>query len=122
MAKKLVLRSSIVVAVIVVLVLVYPLHSGKSLQDATADEVAEQVPGALDILAQRYPVKVGLARTALNNNGFADKVAQEYVRSEMKERDMGLLDSYVMYYSVVFDKDDVRKAMADQIEKELGLA
>jgi len=80
------------------------------------------VPYALDILAARYPLKVGLARTWLNSEGAVDKIAQDYVRSEMKQRDMGLFDCYVMYYYVAFDKEDVRKAMADQIEKELGSA
>jgi len=33
-----------------------------------------------------------------------------------------LLDCYVLYYSVTFDKEDVRQAVADRIERELGLA
>jgi len=122
MSKKLFRNVAIAVGVVLVVVLVYPMRSGKGLQEATADEVAQQVPYALDILAARYPVKVGLVRTWLNSDGAVDKIAQDYVRSSMKESDIGLLDCYVLYYSVAFDKEDVRKAMADRLEKELGLA
>ena len=121
MTKKLFRNIAIAVAVILAIVLLYPMRSGKGLQDATADAIAQQVPYALDILAARYPVKVGLARTWLSSQVAVDKIAQDYVRSSMKQSDMGWLDCYVVYYSVTFDKEDVRQAMADRIEKELGL-
>jgi hypothetical protein len=114
-------RVAKIVAIAILVVLAYPLRSGRSLRDATADEITQQVPYALDMLAARHPLKVGLLRSLLNNNGAIDKLTEDYVRSSMNRQNTGLLDCYVIYYVVAFDQDGIRKDLADGLEKELGL-
>ncbi len=81
----------------------------------------EQVPYAIDILAVRHPIAVGLVRSLLNDQGAIDRVAENYVRSSMQQQDPSTFACYAAYYVVMFDKDDLRNAMADQMEKDLNL-
>jgi len=115
-------RLTIVVGIALFLVLAYPLRSGRSLRDATADEVSQQVPYALHILAVRHPFKVGLVRSVLNSDGAVDRLAQDYVRNNMNRQDISVFQCYLAYYVIILDKDEVRKAIADGLERDLGLA
>jgi hypothetical protein len=120
-AKKPFRRVAGMLLIVVIAVLVYPLRGGKSLRDATGDEIVQQIPYVLDILSARHPFKVGIALSVLNPQGSVDQLAEDYVRSSLNQRDMGVLDCYVTYYVIAFDQDDVRRAMADTLEKKLGL-
>jgi len=120
-AKKLFRRAAVMMLIVVIAVLAYPLRGGNSLRDATGDEIAQQIPYVLDILSARHPFKVGIALSVLNQQGSVDQLAEDYVRSSLNQRDMGVLDCYVTYYVIALDQDDVRKAMADTLEKKLGL-
>lgn len=109
-----------VIVVCLVVALAYPLREGKSLRDATSDEITKQIPYALDILAARHPIRVGLFRSLFNDQGAVDGAVENYVRSNMDQK-MSVVNCYLAYYVVVFDKDDVRKGMADSLEKQFGL-
>jgi len=106
----------------VAVVLLLPFKDGNSVSDAAKNDVVKQVPPALDILAARHPIKVGLIRAALNDQGDVDKFAQSYFRTQMdNEKTPGVFESYLIYYVVIFDKDDIRKSIADTLEKQLDL-
>jgi hypothetical protein len=120
--KKFIRKTVVTIAVGLVVGLGYPLRNGQSLRGATEDEITQQVPYALDILAVRHPLKVGLLRTLLNDQGAVDRLAQDYVRSSMdRNRNVSAIDCYLAYYAVVFDKDDVRQGLADGLEKQFDL-
>jgi hypothetical protein len=102
-------------------VLVYPLKDGDNIRDAVKNEVTQQAPYALDILVVRHPVKVGLLHSLLNDQGQMDRAAQEYVLSSMNIENVGVVRCYAAYYYVLFDKDDIRTALADKMEKDFGL-
>jgi hypothetical protein len=103
-------------------VLLLPLKDGNSISDAAKNEVVQQIPPALDILAARHPLKVGLLRGLLNDNGQLDSFVESYARASMDQgKSPGLFDSYSLYYSVMFNKDKFRAEMADSIEQQFGL-
>ncbi len=105
----------------VALALLLPLKDGSSVSDAAKNKIAEQIPYSLEILAQRHPFKIGIIRAMLNDQGELDKFAKSSVRSYLQDEQIGLIDSYKMYYAVLFDADDVRKGVADSLEKSLDL-
>jgi hypothetical protein len=113
----------IAAAVVVVSILLYPLAGGSGgICDASKDLVIQQVPAAVEILAARYPLQVGLLRSAFNDQGAVDNAAQDYVRTSMLDpQNPGLFSCYLSYYVVMFDKDQVRMAIADAIERRLAL-
>jgi hypothetical protein len=113
----------IAAAVVVVSFFLYPLAGGSGgICDASRDLVIQQVPPAVEILAARYPLQVGLLRSAFNDQGAVDNAAQDYVRTSMLDpQNPGLFTCYLSYYVVMFDKDQVRTAIADAIERRLAL-
>ena len=119
---KVIRNIAILFAIAVVAILVYPMRGGKSLREATADEVCQQVPAALDILAARHPIVVGILRTGLNGDGSVDRFAENYMRSSMSLEKAGTLDCYIAYYAIAFNQDEFRQELATGIEKQLGLA
>lgn len=112
---------SVAIITLIAIIMTLPLKDGDSIRDAAKNVIVQQTPYALEILAARHPLKVGLLRSIGNDQGQMDKAASDYVRSQMTDQGGGTFESYLVYYFVVFDKDAVRKAMADQMEKELGL-
>jgi hypothetical protein len=111
-----------VVGLLCVALVVLPFRDGDSVSSAAKNEVVEQIPYSLDILAARHPLAIGLVRSALNDNGAVDRFVESYAREEMdRERSPGLLQSYAIYYYVMFDKDEVRTEIANAIEKTFGL-
>jgi hypothetical protein len=121
-AKKPFRRVAVVMWIAVIAFLAYPLRGGKSLREATGDEIAQQVPYALEILSARHPFAVGMVRSLLNTDGSVDQLAENYVRASLNQENMGVLNCYVTYYSVAFDQEDFRVALANSLEKKLGLA
>jgi len=106
----------------VALVILCPFKDGSSVSDAAKNEIVQQIPYALDILAARHPIKVGLIRSLLNENGAMDSFVESFVRESMDhQQSPGIIDSYITYYSVMFNKDEVRSEMATSLEKEFGL-
>jgi hypothetical protein len=111
-----------IVILFILFILWYPLRNGGSICEAAKNEIVQQVPYAVEILAARHPVKVGILRSALNEEGMIDKVAQEYVRTSMiSQQNPNKFVCYLTYYIVVFIKDNVRNAQADWLEKQLNL-
>ncbi len=74
---------------------------------------------AVEILAARHPLQVGLLRSMFNDQGAVDKLAEEYVRSSMMRQNPGTLNCYLAYYLMIFNKDSIRRAEADWMEKQL---
>ena len=108
--------------VCVAAVILLPFKDGDSISGAARNEIVQQIPPALDILAARHPLKVGLIRSLLNNNGAMDSFVQSYVRSEMdQQKTPGLGESYLVYYFVIFNKDEVRAKIADSLETQFQL-
>ena len=106
----------------IALVLLLPFKDGDTPGNAARNEIVTQVPFALDILAARHPIQVGLLRSTLNDSGAVDAFAEAFVRISMTQgRSPNLIDSYVAYYAVMFHKDRIRNDMASEFEKELGL-
>jgi hypothetical protein len=98
--------------VCVAAVILLPFKDGDSISGAAKNEVIQQIPPALDILAARHPLKVGIIRALLNNNGAMDSFVQSYVRTSMEQqKDPGVGESYLMYYFVIFNKDEVRASL-----------
>jgi zinc-ribbon domain len=113
----------IAIACIVLLIFLYPLRNGGGICDTARDQVIQQVPPAVEILAARYPLQVGLLRQAFNDKGIVDGFAQEYVRASMQQNqeEPGRLSCYLTYYVVMFNKDGMRTSIADWLEKRLQL-
>ena len=111
----------IVMGLIFVFIVFYPLKDGGSICDATKNVAVQQVPDAVEILAARHPLQVGLLRSLFNDQGAVDKIAEEYVRTSMLRRDPGTLNCYFAYYVVIFNKDAIRRAEADWMEKQLPI-
>lgn len=111
----------IVTGLALLLVLAFPLKDGGSLCDATRNVVVQQVPDALEVLAARHPLQVGLVRSMFNDQGAVDKFAEDYVANNMLKQDPGTMACYVAYYAVIFNKDKVRGAEADWMEKQLPI-
>ena len=111
-----------VAAGIVVILMVLPHKDGSSVCDAAHTQVAQQVPFAVEILAARHPLTVGLVRAATKESGFVDKLAGAYVQSEMiPQQDPGVGSCYIAYYSVMLQKDRVRASIADWLEAKANL-
>ncbi len=108
-------------ALIVVFVLYYPHKDGNTICSATQEEVMEQVPYSVDILAVRHPVAVGILRSALDQESV-NKLAESYVASSMNAHDPTTFDCYASYYAILFNKDKVRSSIADWMEKQLNLS
>jgi hypothetical protein len=113
----------IVVAGIVFAIFLYPLRGGGGICDAARDEVVQQVPPAVELLAARYPLQIGLLRSMFNDKGMVDRIAQEYVRASIRENqpEPGRLSCYLSYYVVMLNKDHVRTSIADWLETRLQL-
>ena len=112
-----------VIAVLIALVLLLPFKDGNTPGNAARNEIATLIPSALDILATRHPIQVGLLRSTLTDNGAVNTFAEAFLRTSMtQDRPPGLVGSYVAYYTVMFHKDRVRNDMANGLEKELGLS
>lgn len=106
----------------ILFILWYPLRNGGSICEATRNELVQQVPYAVEILAARHPVKVGILRALFNDQGVMDKAAQEYVLSTMKsQQKLSKFDCYLAYYEGIIFKDEIRNAEADWLEKQFGL-
>jgi hypothetical protein len=112
-----------VFACIVLLIFLYPLRSGGGICDTARAQVIQQVPPAVEILAGRYPLQIGLLRSMFNDKGMVDSIAQEYVRASMQEnqQDPGRLSCYLSYYVVMLNEDRVRTSIADWMETRLQL-
>ena len=111
-----------VAAGIAIILMVLPHKDGSSVCDAAHNEVAQQVPFAVEILAARHPLTVGLVREATKESGFVDKLADVYVQNEMiPQQDPGVGSCYVAYYTVMFQKDRIRSAIADWLEARANL-
>ena len=111
------------VAAFVALVLLLPFKDGKTPGSAARNEIATQIPFALDILAARHPIQVGLLRSTLTDSGAVNTFAETFLRTSMtQDRPPSLIDDYRAYYAVMFHKDRVRNNMANEFEKELGLS
>lgn len=110
-------------ACIVLAIFLYPLRSGGGICDTARDQVLQQVPPAVEILAARYPLQIGLLRSMLNDKGMVDSVAQEYVRASLQDnqQDPGPFSCYLSYYVVILNKDRVRTSIADWLETRLQL-
>jgi hypothetical protein len=113
----------IVFACIVLLIFLYPLRSGSGICDTARDQVVQQVPPAVEILAARYPLQIGLLRSMFNDKGMVDSIAQEYVRASIQEnqQEPGRLSCYLSYYVVMLYTDRVRTSIADWMETRLQL-
>jgi hypothetical protein len=99
-----------------------PHKDGASVCDAAHNEVAQQVPFAVDILAARHPLTVGVVRAVTKDSGFVDKLAGIYVQSEMiPQENPGAASCYIAYYTVMFQKDRVRASIADWLEAKAQL-
>lgn len=111
-----------VAAGIAILLMVLPHKDGSSVCDAAHNEVAQQVPFAVEILAARHPLTVGLVRAATKESSFVDQLAGVYVQNEMiPHQDAGTGSCYVAYYTVMFQKDRVRASIADWLEAKAKL-
>ena len=111
------------IAALVALVLLVPFKDGNTPGNAARNGVVNQLPFALDILAARHPIQVGLLRSTLTDNGAVDTFAETFLRTSMtQDRPPSLVSSYVAYYTIMFHKDRVRNDMANELEKELGLS
>ena len=107
--------------VCVALVILVPFKDGDSVSGAAKNEIVQQIPYALDILAARHPLKVGLIRALLNEHGEADNVVKSLVRTSLdREKSPNLFESYALYYGVMFDADQVRAEIANDIEKRFS--
>jgi len=109
---------------LIAIVLLLPLKDGASISAAARNAIVDQIPPALDILAQRHPIQVGLVRAALNQDGRFDSLAQAYLGlsiDQQMNQSPSLLSSYAIYYAVQFDKASVRNKIADTIEQQFGL-
>ncbi|MFP4518751.1 MAG: hypothetical protein ACLFQ5_04780 [Oceanicaulis sp.] len=93
---------------------------------ARANMFADQIPPALDLLSARYPLRIGLIRTFLNDEGRLDGL----VRDEAAARIHGIEEDEATnpvecaygYYAIYLFRDQVREEIALTVERELGLA
>jgi hypothetical protein len=109
-------RAGIAVALLVLVVLNYPMRSGKNLRDAVVDEYAQQWPYALDIVQARHPEKAESLRPfLLTNHGQLDpKLANDFRQAVNR---MDILECYFAYYYFVFDANESRNQIADTLDK-----
>lgn len=112
------------VVTVIAIILLLPLKDGANISAAARNSIVDQIPPAIDILAQRHPFKIGIARAALNQDGRFDSLAQSYLGASIDQemnQSPSLLRSYGIYYAVLFDKQAVRTKIADTIEQQFGL-
>ena len=114
---------------LIAIVLLLPFKDGGSPSAAARNAILEQIPPAIDILAQRHPIQIGLVRAALNQDGQFDTLAQSFIGATMdqtaqaaQQQSPSLLSSYTTYYAVPFDKSAVQNKIADTIEQQFGLS
>ena len=108
---------------LIAVVLLLPLKDGGSIPAAARNAILNQIPPALDILAQRHPIQIGIVRAALNQDGQFDTLAQAYVGATIdNQQSTSLIGSYATYYAVLFDKSAVQNKIADTIEQQFGLS
>ena len=108
---------------LIAIVLLFPLKDGASPSAAARNAILDQIPPALDILAQRHPIQIGLVRAALNQDGQFDTLAQAFVGATMdNQQSPSLITSYETYYAVLFNKSAVQNKIADTIEQQFGLS
>jgi hypothetical protein len=110
-------------ALIVVLALfLYPVRNGIGVCDATDVAIIQQVGPAAEMLAARYPLRVGVLRSMFNDQGLVDALAVEFVSSTMEASPQpGTLTCYYIYYFVMLQRDRVRSGIAALIENQLDL-
>lgn len=112
-----------IILLLIAIVLLLPLKDGGSPSAAARNAILDQIPPALDILAQRHPIQIGLVRASLNQDGQFDTLAQAYIGATMNQQQSpGILTSYATYYAVLFDKSAVQNKIADTIEQQFGLS
>jgi len=119
-------RIACIPLLLIAIVLLFPLKDGASIPAAARNAVIGQIPPALDILAERHPIQAGLIRATLNQNGQLDTLAQAYIAAYLDQQaEQGqsptLLESYSLYYAVLFDKTAVQNKIADTIEQQFTL-
>jgi hypothetical protein len=108
---------------LIAIVLLFPLKDGASPSAAARNAILDQIPPALDILAQRHPIQIGLVRAALNQDGQFDTLAQAFVGATMdNHQSPSLITSYETYYAVLFNQSAVQNKIADTIEQQFGLS
>jgi hypothetical protein len=105
-----------VLAGIAVIVMVLPHKDGPSICDAMRNEVRQQIPFSVDILAARHPLTVGVLRSITKDSQLVDQMATFYVEQQMIGKTPGLSDCYISYYAVMFQKDSFRAAIADWMD------
>jgi hypothetical protein len=95
---------------------------------ALAQAYGEEMPRALDQLADKYPLRVGLLNTFLKGIEGSDAEIRETTR-DMIERDMAregerpsALRCAVSLVAADLDRDGLRDRMAEDLERNLGLA
>ena len=108
---------------LIAIVLLFPLKDGASPSADARNAILDQIPPALDILAQRHPIQIGLVRAALNQDGQFDTLAQAFVGATMdNQQSPSLITSYETYYAVLFNQSAVQNKIADTIEQQFGLS
>lgn len=111
---------------LIAILLLLPFKDGGSPSAAARNVILDQIPPALDILAQRHPIQIGLVRAALNQDGQFDTLAQSFVGATMdqaaQQQSPSVLSSYTTYYAVLFDKSTVQNKIADTIEQQFNLS
>jgi hypothetical protein len=107
---------------LIAIVLLLPFKDGGSPSTAARNAILDQIPPALDILAQRHPIQIGLVRAALNQDGQFDSLAQAYIGATIdNQQSPGILSSYATYYAVLLNKSAVQNKIADTIEQQFDL-
>lgn len=95
---------------------------------ALAQAYGEEMPRALDKLADKYPLQVGLLNTVLKGIQGSQAKIQEMTR-DMVRRDMerdgeqpSALTCTIELVTADLDRDALRDHMAEDLERSLGLA
>ena len=93
---------------------------------ARADMFADQVPPALDLLSARYPLRVGLVRTLIDDRGRLDDLVRDQASDQMiglgEEQAISPLECAYEYYAIHIFRDRVREEIAAALEVRLRLA
>jgi len=118
-------RIASIALLLIAILLLLPFKDGGSPSEAARNAVLEQIPPAIDILAQRHPLRVGLVRAALNQNAQFDALAKVIVAAIIdranQQESPSLLTSYETYYAVLFDKTAVQNKIADTVEQQFSM-
>ena len=97
----------------------YLLDGEPTMCQARTKFVARQVPFALELLAARHPVTVGIGRAFLNRNGALDQFVQGgFIASATTDVESTCA---VQAMAMHIAPDQIRNAMADELEKGLNL-